>query len=451
MDNTTPTTKNLGKSIGASGTKIFKGIITQEEYNSTLTGSRALRTYDIMRRSDSTVRSMLLVCKLPIMSAIWDVEPADPEDENDIYVANFVKSELFKKNINWTNFLREGLSCLDFGYSVAEKTYELTQFEGKDRIGIKSLGYRKQTTIWSWEMEDGQPGITQLLLDKKANIPLPKLIIFTNDKEGDNHEGISILRYAYKNWDMKDKLDLINAIALEKQGVGIPILEVPDDADQSDVDEAEESIRKMRANEEAYIKIPKGWSASMMDMKGNTTKEIIPTIHYHDRQIVRSVLAQFLELGSSDGSGSRSLSEDHSKLFIQSLEAVARQIQATVQEQLIKQLCDLNFSDLPNGYPKLNYSKIGDDNITLMSDALLKLAQAGMITADVETENYMRRMLNLPEVSEEQNEGDDKDGKTTIDKKTEKEAEENLEKDKKTEAALRDIKRNRKVLIDALR
>jgi len=60
---------------GVSGTLIFQGIITSEEYNRTLTGVSGYKTYDVMRRSDSTVRQALQVVKLPLLSISFSYTP----------------------------------------------------------------------------------------------------------------------------------------------------------------------------------------------------------------------------------------------------------------------------------------------------------------------------------------------------------------------------------------
>ena len=403
---TPTTTKGLGKEQGKSGTFIFNGRIAQEEYNSKLANPlSANRIYDTMRRSDATVRSTLQVCKLPILSASWDIESAS-DDDTDEYIARFVRHELMQRNVNFDSFMKEGLTMFEFGFSVAEKTYEITEFENQTRIGLKKIGFRKQRSIQAWEMVDGQPGITQQLIGETVSIPMPKLIIFTNDKEGDNYEGISLLRYAYKHWDIKDKLDIVNAIALEKLAVGVPVLKKPANADETDLAKARESLRQFRANEEGYQELPVGWELEMLDMKANSTKDVIPTIQYHDRQIQISVLAQFLSLGGSEASGSRAVSEDHSKLFLLSEEATAKNLQSTIQDQLIKQIVDLNFTSdkLPNGYPKLTFSKIGDENATELATNVKELMTAGALTYDAELEDYLRKVLRLPNLPDDMRE-----------------------------------------------
>jgi cytochrome c553 len=69
------------------------------------------------------------------------------------------------------------------------------------------------------------------------------------------------------------------------------------------------------------------------------------------------------------------------KPYVLQEEALAQNIQATIQEQLIKQLCDLNYTLLPNGYPKLQHGKLQDDDIADLSAAAIKLTTAGRINA----------------------------------------------------------------------
>jgi phage gp29-like protein len=97
---------------------------------------------------------------------------------------------------------------------------------------------------------------------------------------------------------------------------------------------------------------------------------------------MKSGLAQFLELGaasSAGASGSRALSEDHSDLFLQSLEAVARNIAATFNKQAIKELVDLNF-DSVQAYPKLDFEGITETDAKKLSDAFKTLVDTGAVT-----------------------------------------------------------------------
>lgn len=411
-DSTTPTNpKGFRSTLGKSGTVILGGMIHSEEYNSDLKGKAGLRVYDRMRRSDSTIRAILQMCKKPIIGLTWSIEAAS-EDPGDVYLQQLVQKDLMEGNINWESFMADAFTELEFGYSLAEMTMALQEFEGKPAVRTVEMGFRKQTSILKWETEEGKPGVTQFLLGGTASnvsIPREKIVLFTHDREGDNYEGISLLRYCYKDWYMKDSMVKFNGVGLEKMSVGVPVLTFADDMGEPEKERAREVLRQWRANEEGFLEVPEGSKIEMVDMKANSTKDVLPSIQHHDRQIALSVLGQFLMLGAADASGSKAVSSDHSKLFMLSEESLANQFQAAVQEQWIKQLVDLNTSNLPNGYPKLVHSKIDDEDVTVYAEAVNKLVQAKAVTMNYETEQAIREVVHLPALPAEDEETYDED------------------------------------------
>jgi phage gp29-like protein len=396
--------KDAGQEIGQSGTYMYFGFISAEEYNLDLVGKTGLQVYDIMRKSDATVHATLIVCKNPIIGADWDIQPAS-SDPVDVEIADYCKRELFSRNIMWQDVLRESLTALDFGHAVMELVYDITEFNGKPRIGLKKIASRKQRSILRWETSDHKDGITQVIpTGQLIDIPRQKLVYIINEREGNNYEGISLLRFAYKPWKIKDTLELMNAIALERMAVGVPIVEK--DANNTTSNEPElakirTALRQLRANESSYIELPGGVKISMLDMKAQTTKDVLPTIEHQNRQISLSVLAQFLMLGQTGGSGSRAVSADHSTLFLKSLEAVARTVQQPFQNDVINRLVDLNYSNLKNGYPKLVFADLSDDDAGVTAKAVADLMNAKALTRDAAVENRLRNMLSLPEMSQE--------------------------------------------------
>lgn len=402
--NTPKLPSRAGQEIGQSGTSIFRGYISSEEYVVDLQGVYALNQYDIMRRSDSTIHGVLQVVKNPIISANWDIEPAS-DDEADVEIADFVKRELFSRKIKFQDVMREGLTSLDFGHSVAEKVYEMTMFDGKPRIGISRIASRKQRTIRKWELENGKPGVIQSLPNGvTAEIPREKLIYIINEREGENYHGISLLRFAYKPWKIKDSLELMNAIALEKLSIPVPVLRKGiggTTVNEADLQIARNLLRQWRANQSAYIELPPGLDLEFPTLNGASVKDTLPTIEHQNEQIWSSVLASFMSLGQGGNGGSRALSGDLTTMFYKSLEAVARTLQQAYQEDLVQDLVDLNFSELPNGYPKLVFSSISDDDFKSIAESTSALMNAGALHADTGIENRLRTMLKLPEMTEE--------------------------------------------------
>lgn len=383
--------------LGETGTLIVGGIITESEYNKDLSDPlRAVEVFDEMHRGDATVRAALQVVMLPILAAEWSIEPAS-EDKADQDVAEFVRDAFFNQTSRpWADTLRQALSYLKYGFATFEIVYK---FRDDGLLTWHKFAPRLQKTIQAWEMENGEKGIQQNLPSGGvANIPIEKLVILTNEKEGDNYFGVSLLRSAYKHWYIKDRVYRVDAIAHERQGVGVPVAYWTMTPSAEQEAEVETLLRKFRANEEAHLQIKTpNLRVEMMDMKGGTSRNPQFTIEHHDRQIMKAVLAQFMELGRSS-SGSFALSTDHSRLFLLSLEAIANSIAESFNKFAIRRLVDLNFD--VEAYPKLTYSKIGDTDVNGLSTAIQRLMQVGALTADDMLESHLRRETGLPQMDE---------------------------------------------------
>lgn len=390
--------------IGKSGTYLFNGIITREEYNPDLMRWEALKNFDIMRRSDATVQALLDVIKLPILSANWTIQAAS-DDPKDIEIADWVRFNLFENGISFSDLLSEVMTYQDFGYSVFEKIWDYVTWNGNTYIGLTDLQSRKQRSIYRWQTSDKEPvfGITQYVPGGTYSVPGDKLCIFTRKKEGENYEGISLLRASYKHWKIKDALELIEAIRHERQGLGVLEVIPPEGANEGDIDDAIENARQARSSEEGVIKHPAGWTIEWMDMKSGSTQltDISSTLEYHKREILKSGLAQFLELGGNKGgSGSKATSVDQSALFEEAEEFTGKYVGHTFNRGVIKELVDLNYSGIKQ-YPTLEHSKIGDDQIVQIGNFMKDMLAAQGITPDPQLEQWLRALVHAPELPED--------------------------------------------------
>lgn len=385
-----------GMEIGDSGTEILQGII-REDFNPKLSESRAMKVYDEMRRTDSTVRATLSAVSLPISSANWFVQPAT-DDAQDQEVADFVQSALMEwADDSFNDFMRHALLMLLFGVMAFEKVFTVREVEGKQMIVWKRIAPRLPKSIERWQTSDGGEGIEQRKVEGGiVSIPMDKLLVFVNEKEGDNWWGMSILRTAYQPWYIKQYMYKISAIAYERQGLGIPFAKLPQNASSRDIAKAEKLLREVRAHQHAYILEPHDMEFGFKDMQARNVMDPMPLINHHNREITKAMLAQFLELGAEGGSGSRALSEDHSELFLSAVDAVARNIADTFTKYAIKELVDLNFDDV-QWYPKLTYTGVRKEDIESLAKAYKELTDAGGISPTENDEQFWRKKLNLPD------------------------------------------------------
>jgi len=308
-----------------------------------------------------------------------------------------------------------------------------------DKIIIRKLAQRMQHSIYAWETEDGQPGITQKFLhDTKGNdtvsIPEEYLITFSFRKEGDNYEGKSLLRAAYKHWYIKDSLYKIDAVKHERLGIGIPVITLPKGSTPKDKEEAETILENLRGTEQTYVVLPsEDWKLEFMDLKGGAAADPSKSVAHHDRQIAKSILAQFIDLGAEKSGGSYALSEDQSSLFTLGLAAIADDFCEVVNKSLIEELTMYNFNISENQtLPRLTYSKLGDVDYEKLTESITNLVGGGVLGVDDSLEDHLREIMDLPERTEQSERISLDNVSASVDlQNTKKQTEKNVEKPKK--------------------
>lgn len=413
----------LNAPYGASGTSLVEWFI-QEEYNPKLAWQAGLLVYEKMRKSDAQVFATLLAMELPIRSTKWDIMPASDENgetgDREHEIADFVRKAIFEKmETPFDDFIREVLTMLAFWFAPFEKVWTADS----EFVWLKKLAFRKQNSIHKWQQEDWTAGITQILPQtvvewvnewkNLVSIPASKLLLFSFRREGENYEGVSVLRSAYKHWYFKETMYKFDAVRHERQSVGIPVIYLPSTATDADKAEAQRIVANIRASEQTGVVMPwpkeDGWLFEFADMKAGQNTNLFESIKHHNREIAKNILAQFLELGDTE-SGSKALSEDQSDLFLLSLVAVANQIKDTINRFLIPELVDYNYDGVKE-YPKLTFEKLGSVDYEKIANILSSLASGELITKDEDLEDYLRTKMNLPaRKKDEENPEDDETG-----------------------------------------
>lgn len=399
------TRQQLVSIFGDSGTQRYSGYF-QEEFNQKWRDEARVDTVEEMRRADGTVKAILQALKAPILATEWFIEAEDEKMKEFIEDNLFnLKGGISQERRSWRDFLREALAYLDFGHYVFELIYEIR--EGK--IFLKDLAPRIPRSIQDWKLSDGSFGITQNIRTDDdvrftAEIPGEKLLVLTNDKEGDDVTGQSILRPSYIHWKMKNVLYRISAIAAERYGVGIPVIWMPAGVGQTDKDDAKEMVQQIRSNEKAFIAFTgsdEDWKIKILTPEGNPQGAQIDTlITHHDQMMLRSILAGFLGLGA-DSTGSFALSKDQSSFFLKHVEDKAHYVAEQITDQVIGRLVRLNFGDKAE-VPRLRFTPLGDLDFAELSEVLDKLLNAGLIEPSPKIKEWTHKTFKLPELTEEE-------------------------------------------------
>lgn len=386
------------------------------ESNPELQWPHSIEVYDKMRREEAQIASVLRAVMLPIRSANWHIEPGAARPE----VVEFVSRDLgipvrgqsisrplrSRGRFSWAEHVRLALLELVFGHAFFEQVYEARD----DGLAhLSKLAYRPPRTISKLNVarDGGLLSIEQQAGDRSARIPINRLVVYVNEREGSNWLGTSLLRAAYKNWLLKDRLLRAQSLTVERNGLGVPVYtgaEPPKNAQleelrQWNAKEQESGLlvaTSFRAGSDAGAAIPHSASLDLKGVSGSIPDTEGP-IRYHDEQIARSVLAHFLNLGTETGSWA--LGSTFADFFAQSLNAVAGQIQDIANQHVVEDLVDLNWGKTEPA-PILGVDEIGKEH-PVTAEAIRALVESGVLVADDMLETHVRGLYGLPLVDKE--------------------------------------------------
>jgi hypothetical protein len=391
------------RELGVTGVKILAGLI-YEEVNPQLQGLNGYKIYQQMR-FDPTCAAGLKTYEFPVRSARWFVQPAS-DDPADVEKADFIHDQLFYfGSQSMDDVIRLAFTHLPFGFSWLENCYEFIpngRWQGK--IGWTKLAWRSPSTKWRWNMGevDGAQeliSVTQLAPPyyEQIDIPRNKLMIFVHQQEGDNYDGWSLLRPAYKPYFFRDKLYIIQAIGLERAFAGIPKISLPIGYSPEMASLAKQIVTNLRTDEQAGVVLTEDMVMEMLFNKLEGAAMQL-AIEHHDTQIVGSMLSDFVKLGHK-AVGTQALSADKTDLFLYALNAEANAFAQVVNlAPGIPQLVRYNFVDADDlAMPRLTHGDIGERALDRLGRTLMALGQWGFLTPDDATEDKLREMLDLPE------------------------------------------------------
>jgi hypothetical protein len=418
--------------IGVSGLRAFSGYI-QEEYLPELKGTKAVKVYRMMSEGDAICCSVLTAIELILRAVDWRVEPVDDSPQAE-QAAEFLDGIFEDMAQPLEDIIAEALSFLRFGWSYFEIIYKRrvgpTEDDGSKRskftdgkIGIRKLAIRSQDSLLRWEIQDdgGVLGMWQLppLGGQQIFLPIDKCLLFRTTSRKNSPEGVSILRSAYRAWYMLKTIEDIEAVGIERELAGLPVVTVParylaSDASAPDkalLTAATQMARDLKFNQQAGVVIPSDtWQNPdgtytqnrLVDIKllstgGARRIDTDVIVQRHQRNIARSALADFIMLG--DQRGSYALSKNKSELFLRACEAYLNQIESVINRFLVPRIWALNNND-PKLMPHVKAGRVAPVDLAELGTYIQQLAAAGApLFPNEDLETYLADVGGLPEPS----------------------------------------------------
>ena len=385
--------------IGYSGLNRWAGVIN-EDFLSEMRHKYAYRRYNEMRLNSPVVGALMLSVEQAIRGIDWQVTSEAGEDDERI---EFIQTALDGMSMSWNDHVIEALTMLPFGFAIFEKVYKRDE---AGKLVWRKLAPRGQDTVHEWQIADdgGIEGVWQSGAPtyKKVFIPIDKMLLYRTRVEKNNPEGRSILRTAWVPYYYQKNIQQIEAIGIERDLAGLPVIKLPTNADTTDSDtsdygKARTIVRNIRRDEQEGIVLPPEWELELLSTGGSRQFDTDKVINRYESRILMSALAQFLLLGQ-EGVGSLALSSDQSDFFTMSVNATADIISETFTKFAIPQLLLLNGYD-DKGL-KLEHGPAGDINLAELAQFLQ--AVGDKITWMPADEVWLRGAAKLPEADAEE-------------------------------------------------
>ncbi len=419
--------------LGATGLKRSGGYL-DEEFLPQLRGRKAVQVYKEMSENDPLVGALIFTVDRLLRNVEWRVEPAGKSKE-DKDAAKLVETCMDDMSHTWGDFISEVLSSLVYGWSWHEIVYKrrVSPWE-KDptkksqytdnMVGWRKMPIRAQETLLRWVFDESGDCIAMTQLApphyKTTVLPMDRSLLFRYRHHKGSPEGMSMLRNAYRPWYMKKRLEEFEAVGVERDLAGLPIVKLPAEflrarpgSEQAKTVEAfKRMVKSVRRDEQEGIVFPMAYdqdtkqplySFELMGGGGGRAFNTDGIIKRYEERILMTVLADFIMVGHQ-ATGSYSLHTDKTGIFRTSLNSIAENIADTLNRHAIPRLFLAN-GWKPANLPKIVPSDVDSPDISQLASFMQSMAGTGVTWfPDPTLENFIRDAARLPKLDEDEQE-----------------------------------------------
>ncbi len=403
--------------IGGAGTLIAAGVLQDLEHNTELRGTRwygEMGQPGIAMKMDTDphVRAGRSYIENPIAAGVPFFRPRNPDRPEDVEAARFQEMCWFER-LSWGSIVN--LACLAHrdGFAFAELTDEARPIDrsrfplhpgGGFGIVPTGLHHRPANTVQWWHAKSNVAELASIdqwlpgMSPTTVNIPADRLVRWTVGQEGANFAGRATYRHVYGAWKLKLAFVRILAMKLERQGLGVPHIELPEDADKTDIEAAKLILSAMRAHEKGYLITPFGYKFQWQqaDRGGD---ELLSAISICNRDIAYGFHAGHMMLGLETGSGAHALAQTQVGSYEVAVDRWAEWVLASLSRGVdgwspVERLHRLNYGDRA-GCPVIGVRNLPTRDWLKLAPVIWNGVICGAITADDALEDGLREAFRV--------------------------------------------------------
>ena len=385
--------------LGSGGESLFS-LIDNEEIN---VDKLSLADYRAMLDNDGQIQMLYNAITNTILSAGVELIGTDETTKQ------FIKEILFNNHneggfysgFSLTN--RRIMRAILEGFRAFEIIYRIK--DGKivlDDVAPRSGRSRMELTMLADDFGRFL-GVRQRTYFNTKNIDVKiinetnkakKVIKATMGEEFGSLYGRSLFKPAWYHYDKAHKCFYLLHVAGELGSIKYRKFETNGSLSEDKKEALAEVLE--RVGQESFVIYSKDQGELIFEdvSDANVMQALITITDKHYSLISKSVLAQFIDLGSSVSStGSRSLGDTQMDFFKTGLQSIATILIEDTWNTIISELVSLNFPN--NEVPKLKVNPIADNTIEILFDIFKDMSKGNQITDTVKKELIKRTTKEL--------------------------------------------------------
>jgi hypothetical protein len=404
------------KPIGVTGLSRNVGYVT-EEFLPALRGQKATQIYREMLTNSPLIGAATTTIEMLLKNVSWEVVAPDDNDRSK-QAEEIVRLSMDQMDTSWRDVVAEALSFIWYGWAFFETTYE----RKNGFVGWRDMSIRSQDTLIRWVFDDYGRAVGLIQSASPTwqfrTIPLQRGVHIMNRSRKRNPEGVSALRNAYEPWYYAKRIMQIEAIGMERDLAGMPVMWLPSDllrdseknpAKKKQVEQFTKLVRSVRRDSNEGILLPleydsdtkqKRYEFQLLNSGGGRQFDTSRVIERYEQRMMQAMLSDFIMLGALSATGSYAMHLDKTGILRAALNGHAQQISEALNRQAIPKLMMLNSIPEPH-WPKIVPSDVDAPNLAELAQFMGAMAQLGMqFFPDADMEAFVRKSARMPEMSD---------------------------------------------------
>lgn len=417
--------------VGATGLKRSAGWL-DEEFLPQLRGRKAVQVFKEMSSNDPLVGALLFSIRMLLRNVRWRVEPNGKTAQHKQF-AELIESSMDDMEHTWDEFITEVLTMMVYGWSWHEIVYKRRNGPWTDDprqrsryndglISWRKIPIRAQETLFKWVFDDHGDVKAMVQMPppsyKQVIIPYERSLLFRFEHYKGNPEGVSLLRNAYRPWYMKKRIEEFEAVGVERDLAGLPMVKVPAEwlkappgsQQRKAVEGFKKMVRSIRRDEQEGLVFPVQYDQDtkqplfdfqLLGSGGGRQFQTDNIIQRYEQRILMTVLADFIMVGHQS-TGSYSMHVDKTGIFRTALNAILESIAHVLNRHAIPRLARINGFKLEE-LPEFKPMDVDAPDLQQLSSFMQSMSSMGVKWfPDPDMEKFVRTVARLPEMDAEE-------------------------------------------------